>query len=359
MIYLIKTSFYNKELNKFSYALKIGYTNDIKSRMSLYHSDNPYIELLSIKEGDQFIEGLYHNYFKKYRLLIPERPMNREWLNYNDEIIETFDKLSISDLLIEYKVQNAGERLFKKILLELFFDNDLKEVDNFQKTCEDIMSEWKLLIFREEDFSEFSIRFNKSLDKTRMHLVSSFNFLISPDGVVEEDFDYKLNQLDTSSSDMKLVFSKEMMNDLKIRFNGFRFNFVNKMQLLCDFLLSYEIFLSDLYWLPKEFFYYIVKLGPKRIKALGYKEADLKREVSILSSGSEIREVFISRIFIGKRYSLKELKDIIKQIYDELNLTKTPKASDVLEIFEVKSIVIVDKTTKKRIAGYEIISLKN
>ena len=138
-------------------------------------------------------------------------------------------------------------------------------------------------------------------------------------------------------------------------------SFVFKMEKVCTFLEKYRgwISLSDIRGLSNNFRNYISLLGIERIKALGYKEADLKREVSILSSGSEIREFFISRIFIGKRYSLKELKDIIKQIYDELNLAKTPKASDVLEIFEVKSIVIVDKTTKKRIAGYEIISLKN
>ena len=138
-------------------------------------------------------------------------------------------------------------------------------------------------------------------------------------------------------------------------------SFAFKMEKVCRFLEKYRgwVSLSDIRGLSNNFRNYISLLGIDRIRALGYKEAELKREVSILSSGSEIKKLFIDRIFVGKRYSLKELKDIIKSIYIDLNLTKAPKASDVLEIFEVKPIVIIDKETKKRIAGYEILSLKS
>lgn len=119
MLYLIKTSFYNKETTKFSHALKIGYTNDIKSRMSQYHSDNPYIELLSTREGDQFIESLFHNYFKEYKLSIPGRPMNREWLEYNEEIIETFDKLLEKELIL-LSISDSKERSFVEIIYNHF-----------------------------------------------------------------------------------------------------------------------------------------------------------------------------------------------------------------------------------------------
>ena len=132
------------------------------------------------------------------------------------------------------------------------------------------------------------------------------------------------------------------------------------MQFLCNFLLTYDgVSISDLYWLPREYFYYIVKLGPKRIKALGYKEIELMRELDVLSSTKKIHELFIDRIFVGKRYSLKELKDIIKSIYIDLNLTKTPKATDILEYFNIKEVFIYNPSTKKQCRGYEILSLKN
>ena len=358
MIYLIKTSFYNKETNKFSHALKIGYTNDIKSRLSLYHSDNPYIELLSTQEGDLFIEGLYHNYFKDYRLSIPGRSMNREWLEYSDEIVEKFDKLSLCELLCEYKVENAGERLFKNILLELFFDDDPNEASNFQKNYEDIISEWKLLVFR-EDFLEFSVKFNKTLDKTRLLSANSLNFLIDFKGEVDDNFSDRIIYPEEASMETKLSFSKEEIKKLQEIFNTSGFNFSDKMKLLCNFLSTYEVFISDLYWLPREVFYYIVKLGPKRIKALGYKEIELMRELDILSATKKIHESFIDRIFVGKRYSLKELKDIIKSIYIDLNLTKTPKATDILEYFNIKEVFIYNPSTKKQCRGYEILSLKS
>ena len=60
----------------------------------------------------------------------------------------------------------------------------------------------------------------------------------------------------------------------------------------------------------------------------------------------------------GERYLLKEIKDILREIYNSLNLTKTPKASDLEKYFEVKEVMLYDPITKKRDRGYEILSLK-
>ena len=61
---------------------------------------------------------------------------------------------------------------------------------------------------------------------------------------------------------------------------------------------------------------------------------------------------------LGYKYSLKEIKGTIALIYQSLGLSKTPKATDILEYFNVKEVFIYDPVTKKQSKGYLIQSLK-
>ena len=87
MIYLIKSASWNSKENKFEFILKIGYTGDesAKNRFSSYNNHNPTIEILfKIPEATEQQEMALHEYFKKFRVY------NREWYEYNEEIIEFF-----------------------------------------------------------------------------------------------------------------------------------------------------------------------------------------------------------------------------------------------------------------------------
>lgn len=57
MLYLIKSSRY----------LKIGYTDNIASRMSHYRTHNPDFRLLATMEGDRSKETELHKKYIKYR----------------------------------------------------------------------------------------------------------------------------------------------------------------------------------------------------------------------------------------------------------------------------------------------------
>ena len=139
-------------------------------------------------------------------------------------------------------------------------------------------------------------------------------------------------------------------------------NFETKMKASCDLLLNPKWFgkihTSDLYWLPLNMRNYLNHLGPERIKALGYYESELKKEMFCSKNVDEIKEAFIKEFQINSRYTLKFLKGTIALIYQSLGLSKTPKATDILEYFNVKEVFIYDPVTKKQSKGYLIQSLK-
>lgn len=139
--------------------------------------------------------------------------------------------------------------------------------------------------------------------------------------------------------------------------------FVDKMKTLCTLLLDPEVVghisISDLPWVEREIKNYIYYLGPKKIKALGCEELKLKAELENSLSSSLIKEKFIINFLIGEKYSLKYIKETLRGIYQDLGLTKTPKATDLEEYFIIKLIKIYDPTTKKQSSGYLIQSLKS
>ena len=153
--------------------------------------------------------------------------------------------------------------------------------------------------------------------------------------------------------------------------------FESKMRSICDFLLNPKWFghvhVSDLYWLPLTVRNYLIQLGPKRIKEIGCREGEIKKEIlgiredprilkkdftDLDSINSLLKIQFSKQFMIGQRYSLKDIKEIISKIYIFNNITKTPKATDLENYFNIRKCTINLKDGK-RINGYEIISLKS
>ena len=71
----------------------------------------------------------------------------------------------------------------------------------------------------------------------------------------------------------------------------------------------------------------------------------------------ELRQ-FIHSYFQPGSYSLKDIKIALSGIYHYFGIHKAPKAVDILEYYNVRSVSLYDPTTKKRFKGYELISIK-
>ncbi len=64
---------------------------------------------------------------------------------------------------------------------------------------------------------------------------------------------------------------------------------------------------------------------------------------------------------VGDKLSLADIKIKLSNIYSEINYSKTPKANDIENYFNIKEYMttgIIDGK-KKRIRGYELLSQKH
>ena len=132
----------------------------------------------------------------------------------------------------------------------------------------------------------------------------------------------------------------------------------DKFKYLCS--LDESTVLSCLPHLPEVFNNYYTVLGSEKIRALGYNTTDMKREYERRLGNQEIDiQVNIKTVFnIGEKISKKDIIDRLKKLYDSLGYSKTPKAIDLKEVFEVKDCKI-PKPDGSRDNGYELLSIKD
>lgn len=61
---------------------------------------------------------------------------------------------------------------------------------------------------------------------------------------------------------------------------------------------------------------------------------------------------------VGQSYTKKEIKFILGNLYRDLGLSRTPKATDLEEYFVLERARFTDPDTKKRIEGFKLISYR-
>lgn len=140
--------------------------------------------------------------------------------------------------------------------------------------------------------------------------------------------------------------------------------FYDKIRLLCNYKFSskeiIDIVLNQLG--GDKIRSYYVALGPEKLHALGYNQTKIEKTLGITMFDEDVLKNKIYSTFLpGDKYSLAEIKEKLKDLYNNLGYKKTPKAIDLLNYFEVKDFVYYEKDTlgkRKQIRGYEIISKK-
>lgn len=360
MLYLIKDAYLN-ENDEPKKCLKIGYAKNIDDRMVGYGtSNNLNVILLDTRDGGLGLEKLFHYY---YRDRIIKLKGNREWMEYDEEIIAEFKKLTVKELFLNY-YPNEKERSLKELIFDYFIE-DKEEPLNFILNCRKSRE-----FFLIRDYLASPIYFMNDVIYFIDQLQKEFSMVLDNGSKKSfiSDFQERFNTKETP--EVEEIWGNDYLNNSKTRIevselililnsNG---SFETKMKSVCDFLLNPKwyghIHVSDLGWLPLNMRNYLIQLGPKRILELGCREVDIKRELINQFSGNKLKEEIINLFKVGEKYSSKEIKEFLKNIYNKLNITKTPKATDLEEYFDVKEAKILDPITKKRDRGYEILSLK-
>ena len=99
--------------------------------------------------------------------------------------------------------------------------------------------------------------------------------------------------------------------------------------------------------IDQRFNQYYNYFGTSGCKAKKYCEAELLRELRNATKTDLLIEEIYSTFKEGDRYSMAELKEILRGIYQKLSLSKSPKASDLKEYFEMSKTNVITPGGKK------------
>ena len=139
-------------------------------------------------------------------------------------------------------------------------------------------------------------------------------------------------------------------------------NTKDKLRLLVEFGKredTEEKDLNNLFQLiPDKYKEYYTVLGPDKIRSNGYQESKLKdlwvKENTPEEQNSDVDSKIYETFLIGSRYTNKEIKAKLKEIYQEEGYQRTAKAKDLEVYFGLKSIL-----TSSKEHGVEILYKKD
>lgn len=339
MIYLIETTYYNKETKKVLDLLKIGYTEDSRKdiRFMAYKMHNPGFKLLY--EIPNLSEDVEKRVQYKFRNLLYSE-YGREWFYYSDDIINFFrdiDKIDLESLpkspMSERRKYWKLNKLVKNVVYWVSIIPKESKRDYIEKIIEDLGSNLKniqdILNYIEKDYgSESTLEYRKMIERKETKKYCN-------DDIINQEVSSVLYEFERKTT------------------------YYDKMKLLCNTNLSKEALELILAQISEEddIKSHFLALGPEKIKALGYNMTKVRRELGIVIFSKEllINTIFIN-FKIGDRMINSKIKEKLKSLYTSISYTAAPKATDLLDFFEIKKCKISDGV--KRLDGLEIIGVK-
>lgn len=344
MIYVVASSaFKDNSLSEHMNLIKIGYTDDSikKLRYSQYKLHNPsVIVLYEILDCDVEIEDRLHQFFLKFRY----DKYGREWYYWNEEIIQFFET---------NKTKEDLEKALPPKKEELFVVKERKYCYQLIDTC----LKYKI---KHGELDYFALIKNNEKDQCyEQLLLSGFyekseikNYILSYFNISSSDFDLFVESFTNSPEILKFI------ND----FNNVS-HFTNKMKLLCTTKLNEEDLNIILLQIPIDYFTIYNTLSLDKIKALCYKRGELMKECNKVLSDSkitsgDIKSEFAKVFIVGEKYTIANVKNLVREVYDNLGLNKSPKAVDILDYFEVLKTKAKNETGEKFVDAYKILKLK-
>lgn len=101
---------------------------------------------------------------------------------------------------------------------------------------------------------------------------------------------------------------------------------------------------------------YYDRLGHERIKALAYKEKDLKNELELSYCQNEIRRKFREVFAVGRRMATADIKRLMNEVYAEYGIKKNGVATQLERDYGIRLKPIkVTMPDGFRKGGYEFI----
>ena len=344
MIYLIETTYYNKDTKEVLDLLKIGYTEDSKKdkRFMAYRMHNPGHKLLYEVLGyDEDIEKRIQYKFRGLKY----NGYGNEWFYYSEDIINFFKDIDNIDL--ESLPKSPRRR-------EIEFTNLKNEVIEIIKYL--FLTKTEYLDYLENLITTLGDKFS----------VSSVLDYIKTDPLVDRDLYSKYLEIvksrETGIYCKDDIVNQEVSEFLKV-YTGLS-TIYDKLKMLCEYGLSeveIDIVLGQLNDSDEVKSYYTI-LKPEKLKNLYYNSTNIKKYLGIVTFSPELLVNTIHQNFNpGEKYSLFNLKVKLGDLYSSISYTAVPKANDILNYFEVKEYMTTEVVDgkKKRVRGYELLKRKD
>ena len=146
----------------------------------------------------------------------------------------------------------------------------------------------------------------------------------------------------------------------KTEFEGTN-QFSEKLKIYCRYLDQYQkdSRLSGyimFYVKDPDFQKYYLHYGTSGCNALKYRRQDLEEGMKTNVDVNDNLDLIYNTFLVGEKYSTKDIKSLLGSIYTSLGISKTPKAVDLEEYFELEPTKVTNPGTKKRENGFKIIS---
>ena len=339
MIYLIETTYYNKNTKEILDLLKIGYTEDSNKdkRFTLYKLHNPGYKLLyEISGYDEDIEKRVQYKFRDLKY----NEYGNEWFYYSDDIINFFKNIDNVDLESLPKSPRRREVEFTNLKNEIidiikYLFLTKEEYMNYLENLITILGD-KFSVSSVLDYIKTDSLINKDLYSKYLEIVKS-----RESGIYCED-----DMVNQEVSEFLRVYTKlSTIHD--------------KLKMLCEYGLSsdaIDIVLGQIAD-SDEIKSYYTTLGSSKLKSLSYNSAKIKNHLGVVTFSQELLESSIySEFKVGDKITLSDIKSRLEVLYKSINYDKVAKAKDLENYFEVKNSSIYENG--KKVKCYIIIIKK-
>ena len=253
----------------------------------------------------------------------------------------------------EFKKTQEERKNTTKNLLDIYNNvTPTQQKDYLQKLKADIkVSKY------ENDFVSISKKTNKPVYNSFIEISQERSWEVS-----QKDYQDKisvtksLESLTTNISEYQSDLEKEIQNFLDTKFYSTGI-FKYKMRMYCKFMDKHQgnKEVSDIIYYkikdPKYRKYYNF-YGTKGCSSLRYEEKNLELGMINVSKNNELSSVIYKKFQVNSRYTLKEIKQTLQDIYRDLGIISKPKATDLDKYFSLTRTKFSDPKTKKRIEGY-------
>ena len=273
--------------------------------------------------------------------------------------------------------KNRAELYFKSTTKFETFEQFKIRIVNKKKKTQEMLSNYETAEFKNtlaKDYLKLAKTYNYKDDYTAVNtrggkdLYPVFNNLVMVSEIrafeiQQVDYKDRFSVVNQIQGENNIVLCQDSSTNFLTNFDSYT-RFTDKMKLLCsfDFIgngVDLDYILDSI---PLVFKNYYLTVGPEKIRNLQYKNSVILEEYNRLKGNQlnldSLKNKLYSAFLIGNRYTKAYIKIRLTEIYNNLGIQSSPKATDIEDYFEVKKVQIINKETGKKDHGYELIKIK-